>query len=42
MKILLTAENNFIEALHADERKVFRKRMIGMILATDMAEHMSQ
>lgn len=41
MKILLTAENNFIEVLSADQRKVFRRRMIGMILATDMAEHMS-
>jgi len=41
MKILLTAENNFIDVLGDDERKVFRKRMIGMILATDMAEHMS-
>ena len=41
MKILLTADSNFIETLGADERKVFRKRMIGMILATDMAEHMT-
>ena len=41
MKILLTPENNFIERLGADQRKNFRKRMIGMILATDMAEHMA-
>jgi len=41
MKIMLTSENNFIETLVDDERKMFRKRFVGMILATDMAEHMS-
>ena len=41
MKILRQPENHFIEGVSADERKVMRKRMIGMILATDMADHMS-
>ena len=41
MKVLLESENNFTEAFSEDEKKVLRKRIIGMILATDMAEHMS-
>jgi hypothetical protein len=40
MKVLLESENNFTEAFSEDEKKVLRKRIIGMILATDMAEHM--
>ena len=30
---------NFIENLTTDEKKVFRKRVIGCILATDMSKH---
>ena len=42
LKIMLQPENNFVEeTFDNDERKVLRKRMISMILATDMAEHMS-
>ena len=41
MRILLKEENNFADAFSADEKKILRKRIIGMILATDMAEHMS-
>jgi len=41
MKLLLQDENNFIEAFSVSEKKILRKRMIGMILATDMADHMS-
>jgi len=42
MKLLLLTENNFIEAFTEDEKKVLRKRIVGMILATDMANHASQ
>lgn len=41
MKLLLMPENNFMEAFGESEMKLLRKRMIGMILATDMADHMS-
>ena len=41
IEILLDPQNNFIESFSEDEKKVFRKRMVGMILATDMADHMS-
>ena len=34
-------DNCFIENFNSDERNLMRKRMIGMILATDMADHMS-
>jgi hypothetical protein len=37
--ILHRDETNFLEQLNVDEFKVFRKRMIGCILATDMAKH---
>ncbi len=40
MKVLLDGDNNFTEAFSEDEKKVLRKRLVGMILATDMAEHM--
>lgn len=30
-----------MEAFSQDEKKVLRKRIIGMIIATDMADHMS-
>jgi len=41
MKILLKDENNFTENFSESEKKLLRKRVIGMILATDMADHMS-
>ena len=42
MKLLLSnSDNNFIEAFSEDEKKVLRKRIVGMILATDMANHAS-
>ena len=39
LKILLKQENNFVENFSESEKKVLRKRVIGMILATDMADH---
>lgn len=39
--ILKQKEYNFVEALNNDEFKTFRKRMVGMILATDMARHVT-
>lgn len=41
MHILLQAENNFTESFSDEEMKVLRKRFVEMILATDMADHMS-
>ena len=41
IKRLLKDENNFVEAFTLDENKLIRKRIVGMILATDMADHMS-
>jgi len=32
-------ELNFLEDISREEYKVFRKRVIGLILATDMAQH---
>jgi len=32
-------EYNFLTPLSKEEKQLFRKRMIGMILATDMARH---
>jgi len=37
--IMQREDCNFLEKLTTDEFKVFRKRMIGCILATDMAKH---
>lgn len=37
--ILKMDEFNFLEQLTTDEFRVFRKRVIGCILATDMAKH---
>lgn len=37
--IIKKDETNFLESLTSDEMKVFRKRVIGCILATDMAKH---
>ena len=41
MQLLLESCNNFVEAFSEDEKKVLRKRIVGMILATDMASHTS-
>ena len=38
-KILKKPENNFTANVTTDERKLMRKRMISLILATDMADH---
>eukprot|EP00347_Sterkiella_histriomuscorum_P011239 403373213 len=37
--IIKRDETNFLEQMTTDEMKVFRKRVIGCILATDMAKH---
>lgn len=37
--ILLDPECNFIEGFERDDQKLFRKRVVGCILATDMAKH---
>ena len=34
-------QNNFLSSFNNDEVKTFRKRMLGMILATDMARHVT-
>ena len=41
MKLILEESNNFIECFNEEEIKVLRKRFVGMILATDMANHAS-
>ena len=41
MKIFLKSDNFFLDQLKDEEIIVFRKRMTSMILATDMAHHMS-
>lgn len=38
-KILAEPESNMLNKLTRDQFKVFRKRVLGMILATDMAKH---
>jgi hypothetical protein len=40
ISIMLDPKFNFLENLDKDEIKMFRKRMVGMILSTDMAQHM--
>jgi len=37
---MLKPEFNFLEDVSKDDVKVFRKRVVGMILSTDMAKHM--
>jgi len=37
---LLKDEYHFLENLDYDHIKLFRKRVVGLILATDMAKHM--
>lgn len=39
--MLFEDKNNFLEAFTDDEKKILRKRVVGMILATDMADHLS-
>lgn len=40
--MLSKPETNIIETLSPAEQKVVRKRLIGSILATDMAKHASE
>ena len=40
-RILSEDKYNFARRLRKDEFRVFRRRVIGLILATDMANHMS-
>ena len=40
MTLMLKNQYNFLENLEYDQIKVFRKRVVGLILATDMAKHM--
>ena len=42
LKILRKPENHFLADVSKDERKLMRKRMIGLILATDCADHEPQ
>ena len=39
--LLKLEKYNFLSQFSSDEFKAFRKRMLGMILATDMARHVS-
>lgn len=41
MSLLLLPHNDFIKDFSKDECRIFRKRVVEMILATDMAEHAS-
>ena len=41
MTLLVHKDNSFLENLEYDQIKVFRKRVVGLILATDMAKHMA-
>jgi hypothetical protein len=41
MAILIKPHYNFLQGCSTDEIKIFRKRMIGLILSTDMSKHMS-
>ena len=40
-ELISKPELNFTENLSKEEFKIFRKRTIGLILATDMAKHMA-
>jgi len=40
-RIIEVEETNFLSNLSKDQFKVLRKRVIGLILATDMQRHMS-
>ena len=39
--ILNQDENNFLKSYSRDDYTTFRKRFVGIILATDMARHVS-
>ena len=41
-RILSQEKYNFLKDLSKDEFKIFRKRVIGLILGTDMAKHMDE
>jgi ethanolamine utilization protein EutP (predicted NTPase) len=41
-RILSQEKYNFLKDLSKDEFKIFRKRVIGLILGTDMAKHMEE
>lgn len=36
---MMQEENNFLHMVSKEELKTFKKRMMGSILATDMAKH---
>ena len=38
-RIMNETELNFLEDISRDQYKVFRKRVLGLILSTDMAQH---
>lgn len=40
-RILTLEGHNFVESFSYEEMKIFRKRVLGLILATDMAKHVS-
>ena len=40
-RILNQEEFNFLEEMNKDQFKIFRKNVIGLILATDMARHVA-
>ena len=40
-RIIRNKQYNFVEDLSSVEFKLFRKRIIGLILATDMAKHVA-
>lgn len=39
VQLMLKPENNFLDNFDKDDLKTFRKRMVGCIVATDMAKH---
>ena len=41
IKQLLEPQQNFIDKFSVEAKLIFRRRFISMILATDMADHMS-
>ena len=41
IKLLLQEQNDFVETISPEEKKLLRMRMVEMILATDMADHAS-
>lgn len=41
LALMSEEQNSWAEGISIQEKKVLRKRIVGMILATDMADHMS-